>query len=205
MPRGRRRTPLEILTDELHDGLDRLVALAREQARADVQAELAGALGGLLSGKPKRRTATKPAATKKSKPKKPRKSGAAKGWQNMKPADRMERVNKMLAGRGMPPKFSDEQIAAERAKEASGDAAPAGGKKSQQKAAPAAEKPATKKAGDTQRRYSEEERAEMLRKIVQLKASGLSIAKACTEVGISTFSYHRWKKDAETKRKAAAT
>ncbi len=75
--------------------LERLVETARKEGREDALAEVRRLVGGgAKRGRP-RQAAKKPAKRKKKR---------RNPWDHMTPAQRKERVRKMLAGRGLKPK-----------------------------------------------------------------------------------------------------
>lgn len=104
MPRIANST--DSLIADLTRRLQALADTARKEGRADALAEVRALVGGgapgAAPGRPGRKAGSKPAKPAKAaraKSKKPRKNP----WASMTPAQKQERVRKMLAGRGLKP------------------------------------------------------------------------------------------------------
>ncbi len=93
------------LLADLQKRLARLVDVARNEGREDALSDVrrlvagSGGPGMTKAGKPRKKPGPKP-SQKSSKPRKKRKNP----WATMTPAQKKERVRKMLAGRGLKPK-----------------------------------------------------------------------------------------------------
>jgi len=102
MARGKKDT--DTLLSELRAGLEALVATARQEGHDEALAGLRALVGSGGAAAPKRgaRKAAKPAKAAKAakKAKKPRKNP----WAGLSPEARLERVNAIRRGKGLPPK-----------------------------------------------------------------------------------------------------
>jgi len=103
MPRIANET--NALLADLTRRLEKLVDVARAEGRADALEEVRALVGGTATGGAKRgRPRKAAAATTQSATKKTAKKKRKNPWATMTPAQKKDRVRKMLAGRGLKPK-----------------------------------------------------------------------------------------------------